>query len=186
MPPLLFDLPHFTACGIGIGSNVGQRIENIICAGNAILGLHGTLITQLAAVAPVYESAPVGCPEGSCPFLNTVIEIETEARSQELMRFLLEIERNMGRPRERERNDPRVIDLDLLYYGQCEINENGLVVPHPRMHERRFVLQPLADIRPDLKLPGQDHTVQELLNTLSDDRNSVARVRDSNWLTEAQ
>ena len=179
--PQLFLGARYHPCGIGLGSNLGNRIENLIRATKAILTLHGTRLSQLTRVAPIYESTPLDCPEGSGPFLNTVIEIETETGLHDLIDFLRQIEHEMGRPDERNRNAPRVIDLDILYCGESLINEPNLVVPHPRMHTRRFVLQPLADIRPDLKIRGQGKTVRELLDALDDNPAEITLFR-RDWL----
>lgn len=166
-------------CGIGLGTNVGRRIDNLIQAAHAVIARVPD--ARLTRVGGVYETAPVDCPEGSEPFLNSVIEIETDAGPHVIHQALKEIEIEMGRPTLRERNAPRSIDLDILYLGDRVIDEPGLVVPHPRLHIRRFVLRPLADIRPDLTLPTVRRTVSELLESLEDDPAQVVLVR-RDWL----
>jgi 2-amino-4-hydroxy-6-hydroxymethyldihydropteridine diphosphokinase len=104
-------------------------------------------------VAPIYQTRPLDCPPGSPDFLNTVVEIGFDGGARRLLETTRGIENRLGRTRGALRNAPRVIDLDLLYCGDERIDSEGLTLPHPRMLERRFVLQPLADIRPDLVLP---------------------------------
>ena len=98
-------------------------------------------------------------------FINGVVAAETSLRPREFLDFLLDIERQMGRERG-ERWGPRVIDLDILFYGAKVLNEGGLQIPHPRLHERRFVLIPLRDIAPDLEHPLLNKTVSEILSEL--------------------
>ncbi len=159
---------HF---GIALGSNLGDRAENIR-RGIALLNERiPSLIIR--ASAQVYETDPVDCPPGACAFLNTVIEVETTLKPQELHAHLQSIEQLLGRALVREKNSPRPLDLDLLYAGGLISNDPVLTLPHPRLHRRRFVLQPLSDIRPNLLLPGQVHTVSELLERLPADSASV-------------
>jgi 2-amino-4-hydroxy-6-hydroxymethyldihydropteridine diphosphokinase len=154
---------HF---GIALGSNLGDRAENIR-RGIALL-LERVPSIKLKASAPVYETEPVDCAPGTQAFLNTVIEIEAGLSPHELHMHLKAVEAALGRPEQRERNSPRTLDLDLLYADAVVSEDAELILPHPRLHVRRFVLQPLADIRPDLILPGRTQTVAELLAELSD------------------
>lgn len=110
-------------------------------------------------VSSVYETEPVDCPPGSGSFYNAVIELETGLPPLELLGRTQEIEQTLGRPAERERNAPRTVDLDLLYYDNLKLTEEGLILPHPRMWERAFVLLPLSEIRPDLVPDGLDLNV---------------------------
>src|SRR5476651_1335816 len=112
--------------GIALGSNIEPRF---LCS-------------------KVYETAPLDCPDGSPAFLNAVLEINSELASTALFACLRLIEQNHGRPSEHLQNAPRTIDLDLLYHGEAESKASSLILPHPRLATRRFVLQPLADIRP--------------------------------------
>jgi 2-amino-4-hydroxy-6-hydroxymethyldihydropteridine diphosphokinase len=91
-----------------------------------------------------------------------VVAIETESSPRDLLDLLLSIERELGRVRTGERNEPRTIDLDLLLYGDLVVDEPGLVIPHPRLHERRFVLEPLVELDPDLRVRGQGSVTQLL------------------------
>jgi 2-amino-4-hydroxy-6-hydroxymethyldihydropteridine diphosphokinase len=104
------------------------------------------------------DSAP-----GAPAYLNAVIEIEFNRPAIALLDLLLKIERALGRPSKRPRNAPRIIDLDLLYAGNLTLNSPEIIIPHPRITQRRFVLQPLADIAPDLVLPGQTLSIRHLL-----------------------
>ena len=108
----------------------------------------------LTAVSRVRETDPVGYLDQP-RFLNAVAAVETSLPPRALLARLLEIERELGRTRDGPRFGPRTIDLDLLVYGREEIDESGLTVPHPRLVERRFVLEPLAELAPGLEVPGQ-------------------------------
>lgn len=150
--------------GIALGSNLGDRSENIRSGIEQLLArVPGA---TLSASAPVYETEPVDCAPGTKAFLNTVIEIEADCLPHELHAHLKAVESALGRPEQRERNSPRTLDLDLLYADDVITDDPDLIIPHPRLHLRRFVLQPLADIRPDLRLPGLQHSVAELLAQL--------------------
>lgn len=160
-----------TAFGIALGSNLGDREANFQKGARLVLErLPGA---RLSAVASLYETEPVDCAPGTAAFLNTVIEIESALSPQALHSHLKEVEQAMGRPAEREKNAPRTLDLDLLYAGDYTSPDPELTVPHPRLHLRRFVLQPLAEIRPNLLLPGMAQTIAELLAQLGDDPTAV-------------
>jgi 2-amino-4-hydroxy-6-hydroxymethyldihydropteridine diphosphokinase len=123
----------------------------------------------------IYETEPVGCEQGAAKFLNAAIEFGYAGEAPDLMRALAAIERLLGRSPSHERNVSRTIDLDLLYFGELEIETAELELPHPRLTEREFVLRPLADIRPDLILPKQTESVGVLLLRLPD-AGAVVRV----------
>jgi 2-amino-4-hydroxy-6-hydroxymethyldihydropteridine diphosphokinase len=144
-----------TVAYVGLGSNLGDR-EGTIRA--AVAELPGVV-----AVSTLRETDPVGVTEQP-RFLNGVLELETDLSARELLDALLAVERRLGRER-RERWGPRTIDLDLLLYGDEVIDADGLTVPHPRLHERRFVLEPLADLAPTLEVPGLGR-VEKLLAEL--------------------
>ncbi|MGI8604486.1 MAG: 2-amino-4-hydroxy-6-hydroxymethyldihydropteridine diphosphokinase [Verrucomicrobiales bacterium] len=151
-------------CGIGLGSNLGDRLLNLRLAARAL-----DLLADFAHPvlrAPIYESDPVDCAGDASPFYNTVIEIGYFGEPDRLLERLRSIETALGRPPQREKNVPRIIDLDLLYADDLILAEPELELPHPRLHLRRFVLQPLAEVRPNLRLPGQAVTVFELLSRL--------------------
>jgi 2-amino-4-hydroxy-6-hydroxymethyldihydropteridine diphosphokinase len=159
--------------GVALGSNLGDRLANLLAARKAIIDLAGVEPPILSSA--IYETEPVDCEPGAEKFLNAVLEFDYEGDPVNLLKNLTEIERVLGRPRDRARNASRPIDIDLLYVGEMKIDTAEVQLPHPRMHSRRFVLQPLADIRPDLLLPRQAKTVRELLARL-DDSGKVVRL----------
>ncbi len=152
-----------TVAYVALGSNLGDRRGHIDAA---LRDLGSTPGCRLIAASPIIETDPVGpVPQGR--FLNAAVGLETSLGALELLRVLQGIERSRGRDRGREeRWGPRTLDLDLLLYGEAVINEAGLTVPHPRMHERRFVLEPLARISPDHIIPGIGRTVADALRVL--------------------
>jgi 2-amino-4-hydroxy-6-hydroxymethyldihydropteridine diphosphokinase len=152
--------------GIALGSNVGDRLAALQQARLAVLALPGVETPCLAS--RLYETDPVGTDPDAARFLNAVIEIDYRGHPVALLDALQGIEATMGRPSKRPRNAPRTIDLDILYVGNLTLSNPEIVIPHPRLHLRRFVLTPLVDIRPELRLPGQEHTVLELFHTLQD------------------
>jgi len=134
---------------VGIGSNLGDREGYLRRALELLAAEDGVEVT---AVSTLRETEPVG-PVSQGPFLNGAVRIETELAPRQLLERLLAIEERIGRVRV-ERFGPRTIDLDLLVYGDEVIDEPGLTVPHPRLRERRFALEPLADLAPGLVVPG--------------------------------
>ncbi len=147
-----------TRVGIALGSNLGER-ENRVAAGFQFLQEISTDHSILKS--SVWETEPVDCPPGSPRFLNAVAEIQWEGTAFELLKRCQEFERECGRPELRPVNAPRPLDLDLLYFGEEQIQNPNLIIPHPRIMVRRFVLGPLMEIRPDLRLPGCSQTVKE-------------------------
>jgi 2-amino-4-hydroxy-6-hydroxymethyldihydropteridine diphosphokinase len=160
---------------IALGSNLGDRLGNLRAARKAILGL-SNLKPPIVSSA-VYETAPVDCEPGAPKFLNAVVEFGYEDDPASLLEQLIRIEEALGRNRDHQKNVSRTIDIDLLYCGERKIRNEQLQLPHPRMHLRKFVLQPLADIRPDLVLPGQEKTVRQLLDRLEESE-KVLRFAD--------
>ncbi len=151
-----------TPVGIALGSNLGNRAAELE-AGFQFLQI---LSAQPIRRSSIIETAPVDCPPGSAPFLNAVAELQVEPAGlspHELLARLQGFEAQRGRAAEHERNAPRPLDLDILYYGTVALEEGGLILPHPRLARRAFVLQPLAELEPDLVLPGQTRTIRELL-----------------------
>ena len=149
--------------GIALGSNLGNR-EAELDAGVAFLRL--IAYDRGVLEGPRIETEPDNCPPGSPSFLNTVAEIMVESMEfppLNLLGALEDFEIERGRSPIRERNSPRPLDLDIIYDGNYEYDQMGLIIPHIRAHQRRFVLEPLAGLHPNLVLPGQTKTVQELL-----------------------
>jgi 2-amino-4-hydroxy-6-hydroxymethyldihydropteridine diphosphokinase len=146
---------------VALGSNLGDRLENLSAARRAILGLSNLKPPILCS--SVYETDPVDCEPGAGKFSNAVVEFEYEGDPGSLLEQLIEIEGALGRRRDHPRSVSRTIDIDLLYCGDQQIENQRLQLPHPRMQLRKFVLQPLADIRPNLILPGQTKSIRELL-----------------------
>ena len=147
---------------VGIGTNIGDRAANVA---QALQALAAEPAIEFAEASSLYETAPVGKTDQP-DFLNAVIALRTSLPPRDLLDALLHIENQMGRVRTL-RWGPRVIDLDLLLYGDEQIQTPGLTVPHPRLRERAFVLVPLAEIAPDLRLPGDEKKVGEFAETLS-------------------
>jgi 2-amino-4-hydroxy-6-hydroxymethyldihydropteridine diphosphokinase len=135
---------------VGIGSNLGDREDNLRRAVELLSAEQGV---EVMAVSEIRETEPVG-PVEQGAFLNGAVRVETGLGPRELLERLLAVEQRLGRVRE-ERWGPRTIDLDLLLYGDEAVDEPGLTVPHPRLHERRFALEPLADLAPSLEIPGK-------------------------------
>jgi 2-amino-4-hydroxy-6-hydroxymethyldihydropteridine diphosphokinase len=152
--------------GIALGSNLGDRLSNLRAARAAACALPGA--SGPARASRIYETEPVGTGPDAAPFLNAVIELEFDGHPVTLLDHLQAIEAQMGRPSKRPRNASRPIDLDILYAGNFVLSNEEIVIPHPRLHLRRFVLQPLADIRPELVLPGREESVAQLLAQLDD------------------
>jgi len=162
---------------VAIGSNLGDRLENLRAARQRIGDLADVQPPILSSA--IYETEPIDCEPGATNFLNAVIEFDYGGDPIHLLEQLLYIEESLGRKRCHAKNVSRTIDIDLLYCGDRQIDNERLRLPHPRMHLRRFVLQPAADIRPDFVLPGQTKTVLELLVKL-EDTGGVVRVTN-NW-----
>jgi 2-amino-4-hydroxy-6-hydroxymethyldihydropteridine diphosphokinase len=163
--------------GVAVGSNLGERLANLRNARKDIASLRGVLPPLHASA--VYETEPVGCEKGAAKFLNAALEFGYAGEAQDLLRELAAIEKMLGRPASHARNASRTIDLDLLYFGELEIETAELQLPHPRLVEREFVLRPLADIAPNLVLPRQTEPVGALLLQLTS-TGGVVRVT-SEW-----
>ncbi len=159
---------------IGFGSNLGNRID--FC--DRAVTLLGLLPhSRLDAVSSLYETEPIddGAAPGPDWFLNGVVQIETNITPKSLLEICREIERALGRDPD-NRKGPRTLDLDLLLYDDCVLTEPALMVPHPRLHQRRFVLAPLVELDPDRQHPVLGRRLRELLATLTDP--SVVRLLD--------
>lgn len=152
------------ALGSNLDSELGDRASHLDFARAQLATLPGT---TLLAVSKDYETAPVGRTPGQDaggPYLNAAVTLETNLAPRPLLEALLDIERQRGRDRDAEQRwGPRTLDLDLLLYGDLVIDTPGLEVPHPRLHERRFVLEPLAEVASNWAVPSHDCTIGNLL-----------------------
>lgn len=147
---------------LGLGSNLGDRAEHLRAARECIAAPD----LRIVRASSIYETAPREV-EDQPWFLNQVLECETDLFPRQLLSRLKKIERSMGR-KKRARNGPREIDLDILLYADAVVKTPELEIPHPRMIERRFVLEPLAEIAPEKKHPGTKRTMKELLGKVGD------------------
>jgi 2-amino-4-hydroxy-6-hydroxymethyldihydropteridine diphosphokinase len=149
---------------VAIGSNMGRSREAVMAAIT-----HAKFCTDFPILrSSLYETAPVDCPPGSPNFVNAVVGfVPQEGETPEtLLAKMQEVEKTFGRQPKQVLNEPRPLDLDLIAFGRETRRTPQLVLPHPRAHQRKFVLQPLAEIAPDLVLPGQIKTVAQLLEEL--------------------
>jgi 2-amino-4-hydroxy-6-hydroxymethyldihydropteridine diphosphokinase len=148
-----------TRAYVGLGANLGDREGTLRTAVDA-LGAEGGI--EVVALSTLHETEPIGVGEQP-RFLNGAVALETALSSRDLLEVLLAVEQRFGRVRVPGEHGPRTLDLDLLLYGDEEIDEPGLTVPHPRLHERAFVLEPLAELAPGLVVPGRG-AVEALLS----------------------
>ncbi len=161
---------------IGLGSNLGDRLAYLR---GAVRGM--AEVGKIVAISSLYESSPVGYTDQPW-FLNAVIALETEASPESLHRHLLKLEKATGRERPFP-NAPRTLDLDILFYGDLVIDRRELTIPHPRLHERAFVLVPLLEIAPGLRHPTLHETVRELLAALGDVSAQLLQIAGPEWAT---
>jgi len=157
---------------LGLGANIGNREANLRMA---LRGL--TRMARVESVSSLYESEAVG-PEQP-PFYNAVCRIETGLEPESLLRFLKTLEHEIGRRPGGERWGPRPLDLDILLYEERIVEEEDLVVPHPRLAERAFVLVPLAEIAPDEHHPQRIETIAQLAESV--DKGGIRRTKDPGW-----
>jgi 2-amino-4-hydroxy-6-hydroxymethyldihydropteridine diphosphokinase len=154
---------------LGIGSNLGERGRNI----NTAVGMIGEKTGRVLISSSVYETEPWGFNSEN-KFLNIVIKLETKLVPSDLLDALLEIEKSMGRVRDKKQFSSRVIDIDILFYEDLVITYHNLKIPHPHIQERKFVLMPLVEIAPDFVHPVFRKSVKALLDTCIDD--SAVRI----------
>jgi 2-amino-4-hydroxy-6-hydroxymethyldihydropteridine diphosphokinase len=150
-----------TRAYVGLGANLGDREGTLRAAVEALAAGDGI---HVVAVSTLRETDPVGVGDQP-PFLNGAVELDTTLTARALLERLLVVEQQFGRVRVAGEHGPRTLDLDLLIFGDEELNEPGLTVPHPRLHERHFVLEPLAELAPGLLVPGRGD-VESLLSGL--------------------
>lgn len=145
------------------GSNLGNRKENLKQATEEVAKWAGKIVY----LSKIYVSDPWGSADQQ-QFLNQLLVIETEKTAREIMGICIEIEQKLGRVRSKEQNSPRTIDIDILFYGNDIIEEEGLMIPHPRLHLRNFCLIPLMEVHSALVHPVFDKTVWQLYRECSD------------------
>jgi 2-amino-4-hydroxy-6-hydroxymethyldihydropteridine diphosphokinase len=162
---------------IALGSNLGDRLENLQTARRRILQLNK--VQPPIRSSGIYETEPVDCEPDASKFLNAVVEFDYDGDPGQLLEQVARIEESLGRKRNHQKDVSRTIDIDLLYCGDRQIDNERLQLPHPRVHLRKFVLQPLSDIRPELILFNQKKTVRQLLAELEGSEEGV-RLMD-NW-----
>lgn len=151
---------------LGLGANLGDRLEALRGARQALNLMPGV---RVLASSALYETEPQGGPPGQEPYLNAVLQIASELPAEELLGCCLEVERRFGRER-LVYHGPRTLDIDLLFFADCVCQKQDLVLPHPRLHLRAFVLIPLCDLAPGLRHPLLDKTVYELRDQLPCDQ----------------
>src|SRR5882724_9349460 len=166
---------------LSLGSNIGDR-EHLLQS--ALDLLHGRDLA-IRRVSPLYETEPVGFKQQRA-FLNLVVEAETELFPMLLLSRIQKIEMQLGRKRTGPPKGPRTIDIDILLYGASRVHSARLEIPHPRMHERRFVLAPMADLAPDLRHPELRRTMRDLLASIEGQKvrkvDFIARATDGQWI----
>jgi 2-amino-4-hydroxy-6-hydroxymethyldihydropteridine diphosphokinase len=170
-----------TRCLVALGSNLGDRLENLRAG---VTGIDDASGIDVVAVSALYETAPVGGPDGQGPFLNAALAADTTLDAADLLALLHRIEGE----RERRRNvhwGPRTLDLDLLVYGDLVTDAAALHVPHPRMHERRFVMVPVCDVAPELVHPRLGRTMSDLLARLPVEPGDLTRLTEP-WHTNPE
>lgn len=173
-------MAHAARAFVALGSNLGDRASLILAGREALAELPGT---HVVGASSLYQTAPVG-PVAQGPYLNAVLALETDWPPRSLLHQMLAIEASQGRRRggQAERFGPRTLDLDLLLYGNECIDENGLEVPHPRLHERAFVLEPLCEVDPELIHPRLGDRL-EVYRARLNDPDAVAHWADSaDWV----
>jgi 2-amino-4-hydroxy-6-hydroxymethyldihydropteridine diphosphokinase len=172
MPSSIINLPSSLVI-VALGSNLGDSRRIILDAMTRLQNFSGQPILR----SSLWQTTPVNCPPGSPLFVNAVVGFAPQKNEtpESLLQKLRALEQEFGRRPKKVLNEPRPLDLDLIAFGTETRNSPGLVLPHPRAHLRRFVLQPLSEIAPELILPGQSRTISQLLAGLPDEE-MVARL----------
>ena len=172
---------------ISLGSNLGLTRDSLHLSPESILR---NALTELQAltttplkISSLYRTAPLDCPPGSADFFNVValMQVNAELAPADFLQHLRALEIKYGRLRTNTLNQPRPLDLDLISFGRMQCNEPNLTLPHPRALERRFVMDPLAEIAPELRLPGQHLNVRSLTQQLRIKQGSMQRIERLQW-----
>ena len=162
--------------GIALGSNLGDRLANLRAACASLQRRH-----RIVAKSSVYRTDPVDCAPGDPDFFNAVVVVESAGITPFSLLFeTQQIEIGLGRPAEHGFHAPRPIDLDIIYCGGWQISSSSLTLPHPGLHLRRFVLEPLAEVRPGLVLPGRQKSIAQRLGSLESSE-APLHVVDREW-----
>lgn len=171
---------------LALGSNLGDRLAALRAAVQALVEHHEVRINLACDVASLYETSPVGGTFDQPPYLNSAIRVQTSLAAIDFLAAVLSIETSLGRVRE-ERWGPRVIDIDLLFFGDLVIDSPTLTLPHPRLHERRFVLEPLSELAADLIHPLTGVSIGVLTQRIRSDRGTeeVTRIQGPGWVLES-
>jgi 2-amino-4-hydroxy-6-hydroxymethyldihydropteridine diphosphokinase len=166
MPSSTFHLPSSLAI-VALGSNLGESRRIIL---DAMVRLQ-KISNRPLLKSSLWQTTPVNCPPGSLMFVNAVVGLAPRAGEtpESLLQKLRALEKEFGRPPKKVLNEPRSLDLDLIAFGTETRNSPELILPHPRAHLRRFVLQPLSEIAPDFNLPGRSKIISQLLAELPDE-----------------
>lgn len=158
---------------LALGANLGNPLEQLERACDLLADCYGEL-----RLSQLYETSPVNCPEGSPNYLNACLELYTEQSPQELLKQCQHIEAELGRVRSGIYGEARSCDIDIINYSDVQLDSSELTLPHPRAHERAFVLQPICDIDPYFTLAGQEQDAQSLLQTLPQNSDNTLRPFD--------
>jgi len=175
-----------TIAYLGLGSNLGDRLAVLRAAVQALVEQPEVRINLACDVASLYETSPVGGTFDQPPYFNSALRVRTSLAAIDFLVAVMSIETSLGRVRE-ERWGPRVIDIDLLFLGDVVIDSPTLTLPHPRLHERRFVLEPLSELAADLIHPLTGVSIRVLTQRLRRDRgtDTVIRIQGPGWACSA-
>ncbi len=163
--------------GIAFGSNLGNRLSNLRQAKRLLL--HHCSNPKDAKFSPIYETQPVDCALETNNFLNAVACLPLSLPPEDALNLCLKIESSFDRPKKREKNAPRTIDLDIIYAGSLIHNSKKLTIPHPKLYERRFVLEPLSTIMPSLILTNQKKTILQHLNDIESSEPPLIKITNT-------
>ncbi|MDC0047773.1 2-amino-4-hydroxy-6-hydroxymethyldihydropteridine diphosphokinase [Verrucomicrobia bacterium] len=163
--------------GIAFGSNLGNRLSNLRQAKRLLL--HHCPSPKEATFSPIYETQPVDCALKTNNFLNAVANLQLSMAPEDALDLCIKIESTFDRPEKREKNAPRTIDLDIIYAGSLIHNSKKLTIPHPKLYERRFVLEPLSVIMPTLVLTNQKKTILQLLNDIESSEPPLSKITNT-------